>query len=80
MRNLTDGREQIEVDATNIGELVAQLDARFPGFRARLCADNEDRIRPNIAVMIDGRTARKSMGEQVAEASEAHFLPAISGG
>lgn len=80
MRNLTDGLEQIEVDATDIGQLVAQLDARFPGFRKRLCAENEDRIRPNIAVMIDGRSARKGMGEPVDESSEVHFLPAIGGG
>ena len=80
MRNLTGGVEQVEIEATTIRQIVTQLDEQYPGFKKRLCDEEEDHIRPNIAVMIDGRTARMGLKEQVGEDSEVHFLPALSGG
>ena len=80
MRNLTDGVEQIKLDAVSVREIVTQLDETYPGFKKRICDESEDRIRPNIAVMVDGRTVRMGLKEKVDENSEVHFLPAIKGG
>jgi len=61
-----------------VSELIDALDARFPGMKARLC--QEDKLRPGLAVVIDGQVARGSLTESVAADSEVHFIPAIAGG
>lgn len=80
MRDLTKGQEKVQASGNTMRQVLAHLDEQFPGFRARIVDAEEDRIRPNIAVMIDGRSARMGLREQVDEHSEIHFLPAISGG
>ena len=40
----------------------------------------EGRIRPNLAVTIDGEVARMGLLETVGANSEVHFVPAIGGG
>ena len=61
-------------------QVIANLEAACPGFKQRLLEDDAQRIKPNIAVMIDGRNARRILIDKVNENSEIHFLPAISGG
>lgn len=80
MRDLTSGQETIRIDGNNMREIIANLEAAYPGFRKRLLEDGAQRIKPNIAVMIDGRNARRVLIDKVNEHSEIHFLPAISGG
>ena len=80
MRNLTDGVEKIKLDAVSVGQIVTQLDEKYPGFRKRICDEQEDRIRPNIAIMVDGRNVKMGLQEKVGQNSEVHFLPAIKGG
>ena len=48
---------QLDVDATTVAELVAALDARWPGMRDRLC-DSTPRLRRQINVFVDGVRAR----------------------
>ena len=78
MQELTDGKEKTTVEGKTIREVLNNLDLIYPGFKARICDD--DQIRPNIAVYVDGALTREGMRQQVTEDSEVHFLPAISGG
>ena len=78
MQELTDGKEKATVEGNTIREVLNNLESIFPGFKARICDD--DQIRPNIAVYVDGSLTREGMLQQVSEDSEIHFLPAISGG
>jgi len=78
MRDLTGGVERVEVEGATLRQVVNNLDARFPGAKARLC--QEDRIRPNVAVAVDGEITRLGMLQTVRPDSEVHFLPAVSGG
>ena len=80
MRDLTGGREIIQIEGADMRQVIANLEAAFPGFKQRLLEDDAQRIKPNIAVMIDGRNARRILIDKVNENSEIHFLPAISGG
>ncbi len=80
MRNLTNGLERIEIEARNVGQLVEGLESRFPGFRNRLCDEHTEKIRPSIAVMVDGRSASKGFLEPISDDSEIHLLPAFGGG
>jgi len=80
MRDLTGGKEIIQVDGSDMRQVIANLEAAFPGFHNRLLEEGTQRIKPNIAVMIDGRNAKRILIDKVNEQSEIHFLPAISGG
>ena len=77
-RDLTDGQERVEMSASSIGELIKALDDRFPGIGERLC--NENRIRPHIAVSIDGEVTPRGLRQKLTEPSEVHFVPAMAGG
>jgi molybdopterin converting factor small subunit len=77
-RDLTDGQEIVTVGGETIGDVVAQLEARFPGIQERLC--NEGRLRPHIAVAINGEVAQRGLRQRLTTPSEVHFIPALSGG
>jgi molybdopterin converting factor small subunit len=79
MRKLTDGQAQVEVEGSTIREVVESLDAAFPGIKARLCTE-EGRVRPNIAVAIDGQITPQGMRTKVGAQSEVNFIPAVGGG
>jgi len=78
MRDLTGGEEVISVAGGTIRQVIESLDERFPGFWERLC--NEDDLRPNIIVSVDGEVSHRRLRQTLSESSELHFLPAISGG
>jgi molybdopterin synthase sulfur carrier subunit len=75
---VTGGVKQAQVEAANVRQLISGLEEQFPGIKDRLMEDNE--VRPNLAVSIDGEIARMGLLERVRENSEVHFVPAISGG
>ncbi|MEE9324490.1 MAG: MoaD/ThiS family protein [Dehalococcoidia bacterium] len=78
MRDLTGGQDKIEVPGSTVRQIIDNLDSAYPGIRDRLVENN--RIRPNISVAIDGQVAPLGMLEKVGEDSEVNFLPAIGGG
>jgi len=78
LQSLTGGVQQIEVEATNIRQVVERLEELYPGMRERLV--EEGRIKRNLAVAIDGEIARMGLLEKVGKQSEVHFVPAIGGG
>ena len=78
LQSLTDGVDKIEVSGTTIGEIIDNLEARFPGVKDRLVQDGE--LRPHIAVAIDGDVTPEGLEQDVQESSEIHFIPALSGG
>ncbi len=79
MRKLTDGQAQVEVEGSTIREIVESLEAAFPGIKARLCTE-DGRVRPNIAVAIDGQITPQGMRTKVGAQSEVNFIPAVGGG
>ena len=78
LQSLTGGLKQVELEAGNVRQIIDQLDLLFPGVKERLV--EEGRIRPNLAVAIDGEIARMGLLERVCEDCEVHFVPAIGGG
>jgi molybdopterin synthase sulfur carrier subunit len=78
LQTMTNGVKQVDCQASNVRQVVDQLEQLFPGIKSQLV--EEGRIRPNLAVAIDGEVARMGMLEKVGEKSEVHFVPAIGGG
>jgi molybdopterin converting factor small subunit len=77
-RDLSGGIDQVHFDGATLGQLVAALEAKFPGIRARLC--DGDSIAAGLAVSIDGSITSRGLLAPVGPKSEVHVLPAIGGG
>ena len=75
---VTGGVKQVDVEANNVRQVINALEQQFPGIKDRLVEDNQ--VRSNLAVSIDGEVARMGLLERVGQNSEVHFVPAISGG
>lgn len=78
LRALAGGTGQVEVEGRTVREVVAALEARFPGIQERLCRDGE--LAPSLQVSIDSAMTTQGLRAPVGPASEVHFLPAFGGG
>jgi len=78
LRDMTGGLSEFDVPGETVREIIDRLDDIHPGIKDRLCQDG--RLRPNIAVVIDGVTSRQGLRAKLGDSSEVHFVPAISGG
>lgn len=77
-RDLTDDAETVQLEGETVGELIEQLEERYPGIKGRLC--DGDRVRPHIAVAVNGTISHRGARQRLLEPSEIHFIPAMSGG
>ena len=78
MRKFIGGEENITLPGATVREVIDNLESRYPGIKERLC--EEDRLKPGIAIYINGLLSRGSLLEHVDADAEIHFLPAIGGG
>ncbi len=68
---------RVELDAATVADLVAQLDARWPGFRDRLVEEGP-RLREHVNVFVDGE--RAELGTALSCHAAVHVIPAVAGG
>ena len=72
------GADKVEAFGETLGDLLNNLDARFPGIRFRMI-DEQDRIRKHIRFFINGEQAR-DLGQCVGPADQVCIVQALSGG
>ena len=78
MQKLTDGKHNVEIEGETVRQVVDALETRYPGFKDRIVQN--DRIKTEIAVAIDGEIVTAGLRAKVGPDSEVHFLPALAGG
>ena len=78
MRDLTSRQSSVVVPGLTIGQVIAALEAAYPGTRARICIGDE--INPHLAIVVDGQVSALGLQQPVRSDSEVHFVPAIHGG
>jgi len=64
-------------DAATVGELIAELDARWPGLADRLC-ESGPVLREYINVFVDRQPA--GLATPTEPTTVVHVLPAVAGG
>ena len=81
LRKLTGDVESVELDAENVGQVIDELERRFPGFRARVC-DESGALRRFINVYVDGEDVRflDNLSTRLPDGVEVSIVPAIAGG
>ncbi len=78
LRSYTRGSEEVQARGGTLAELLADLDAAFPGIRFRMI-DEQGRIRVHIRVFVNRELAR-DLGRTLDERDEVQILCALSGG
>jgi molybdopterin converting factor small subunit len=78
LRSYTDQRAEVDADGSTLGELLVDLDRRYPGIRFRM-VDEQGRIRKHMKVFLNGESAR-DLDESVGDADEVVIMQALSGG
>jgi molybdopterin converting factor small subunit len=81
LRDATGGETKLTAAGGTVGEVIADIDRRHPGFAARVL-DDRGAIRSYVNVYIgeeDART-RGGSGATVPDGSEVMVIPAMAGG
>jgi molybdopterin synthase sulfur carrier subunit len=81
LRNLTAGAETVSVDAGNVDQMLAALDAAHPGVKARLC-DDAGKLRKFVNVFVGEEDIRFLDGPATTlkDGDSVDIVPAIAGG
>jgi molybdopterin synthase sulfur carrier subunit len=72
LKDHTGGVSQLEIEATNVRQLIATLGERFPALKPRL--------EKGLTVAIDGEVFHDAWYQTIPEKSEVHLLSAVAGG
>lgn len=78
LRTLTNGETSATVDGSTLGEVINQLDARYPGIKARLVEDGK--LRGGIAVFVNEELPTTGLRTRLEPDAQIYFAPAIAGG
>ncbi len=72
LKNFTNGVEELEVEATSVKYLIAEMERQYPGIA--------DALESGFALAIDGEVIANPGYEKLAEVSEVRFLSPMRGG
>jgi len=81
LRKFTGGADEVAASGSTIGQVVADIDGRFPGIRERLC-EADGRVRRFVNIYVNGDDIRflANLDTAVKETDEISIVPAIAGG
>jgi molybdopterin synthase sulfur carrier subunit len=81
LRDFTNGRRVVQGAGESLAELLADLDQRHPGLRARLVAD-DGKLRRFINIYINDNNVRfeKALESHLADGDLVTIIPAVAGG
>jgi len=69
---------RVQASGTTLGEVLADLDRRFPGLRFRMI-DEQDRLRPHMRVFVGGH-AIHDLAQPLPPGADVDIVQALSGG
>ena len=81
LRRMTNGESKVEIDSSNLGELVEKLDGAYPGFKDRLVDENGE-LRFFVNIYVDGEDVRflDGLATSISSGAEVSIVPAVAGG
>lgn len=78
LRSYTAGRSWVDASGATLGDVLADLDRRFPGMRFRMI-DEQERMRRHIRFFVNGAQTF-DLALPLREADELCIVQALSGG
>lgn len=81
LRKLTGGQDRVQADGAHVRAAIGDIEARHPGFQARLCDDAGSLRRfINIYVNQDDIRFLDNLDTVLQDGDELSIIPAIAGG
>ena len=78
LRKYAAGAREVKVPGATLGELIANLETRYPGMSDHLL--EEGRLKPGLAAVCGSTETRQGLMQPLEPGTEVHFVQAISGG
>ena len=78
LSKLAGGNSEIDITAITLGELIDELDKKFPGMKEKLVEG--EKIKPGLAAVVGYVATRQGLRQKLEPDVEVHFVPAVSGG
>lgn len=81
LRRMTNGKGQVETESGTLRQLLEQLEASYPGFKARLMDENGE-LHHFVNIYINGEDVHFLQGLETTTTSgdEVSIVPAVAGG
>jgi molybdopterin synthase sulfur carrier subunit len=81
LRKVTNGASLVNADASNIRELIDDLERQYPGMRERLC-DEDGALRRFVNVFVGDEDIRfmEGIDTTLDDGAEISIVPAVAGG
>lgn len=81
LRKLTAGQEEVTAQGATIGQLIDDLEKRYPGIKERLC-DESGQVRRFVNIFQNDEDIRflQNLDTPIRETDEISIVPAIAGG
>ena len=81
LRSLTEGEGEVIAAGGNVRDIIADLDAKYPGIKERLCDESGD-VRRFVNVFVGQEDIRflNGLDTPVEEGAEVSIVPAMAGG
>jgi len=81
LRRMTNGQDKVEMEASNLVDMIEKLESSYPGFKERLIDENGE-LRYFVNIYLNGEDVRFLNGLATAAKSgdEISIVPAVAGG
>ncbi|GAA1008806.1 MULTISPECIES: ubiquitin-like small modifier protein 1 [Nocardiopsidaceae] len=81
LRTYTDDASEVEAKGSTLAELLDDLEANYPGIRARILDDN-GKVRRFVNVYVGDEDVRfeKGLQTEIADGAKVSIIPAVAGG
>ena len=81
LRRVTSGASQVSVEATNVKQMIDDLERQYPGMRERLC-ETDGQVRRFVNVFVGDEDIRFLQGLEtpIPEGTHVSIIPAVAGG
>jgi molybdopterin converting factor small subunit len=78
LHSYTRGARTVRAQGDTLGEVLDDLERRYPGIRFRL-VDEQDRLRRHVRVFVNGGDTR-DIGQTLGDGDQLYIVGALSGG
>jgi molybdopterin synthase sulfur carrier subunit len=81
LQSLTKNQNEVQASAASVKEIIADLELKFPGIKARIC-DESGKVRRFVNIYVNEEDIRFLKGEEtfLKDGDEVSIIPAIAGG
>ncbi len=81
LRRMTNGLDKVEMDESNLVDMIEKLESSYPGFKERLIDENGE-LRYFVNIYLNGEDVRflEGLATTAKSGDEISIVPAVAGG